>query len=166
MSMSFLSRRLQRFSREEDGLVMTEFLIMLPLLVWTFMALFIYWDAFRTINQAQKAAYAVSDLVSRQSEVDRDFIGGMKKVMEYLTNGKQVRMRISSVQWDETNDVVDLVRLAPAGADGARARQARDEEIEIAASTAMRPEQILGAVAELRVRVRLRADELADGGMR
>ncbi|MCB6178911.1 hypothetical protein LHP98_12315 [Rhodobacter sp. Har01] len=98
--MKFLARPLKRFSREEDGLVMTEFLIMLPLLVWTFMALFIYWDAFRTINQSQKAAYAVSDLVSRQSEVDRPFIGGMEKVMEYLTNGKSVRMRITSIQWD------------------------------------------------------------------
>lgn len=102
--MSFLTRSLRRFSREEDGLVMTEFLILLPLLVWTFMALFIYWDAFRTINQAQKAAYAVSDLISRQSEVDRPFLNGMQRVTEYLTNGAPVRLRVTSFQWDAANN--------------------------------------------------------------
>ncbi|MFZ1482823.1 MAG: pilus assembly protein, partial [Paracoccaceae bacterium] len=71
--MSALTRQIRRFRDQEDGLVMTEFLIMLPLLVWTFMALFIYWDAFRTINQAQKAAYSVSDVISRQSEIDTVF---------------------------------------------------------------------------------------------
>lgn len=104
-----LPRLLKRFSREEDGLVMTEFLLMLPILVWTFMAMFIYWDAFRTINQAQKAAYAVSDLISRQSEVDLDFIDGMETVMEYLTNGKPVKMRITSVQWDEDDEEYVIV---------------------------------------------------------
>ena len=44
--MNALTRQMRRFRDQEDGLVMTEFLIMLPLLVWTFMALFVYWDAF------------------------------------------------------------------------------------------------------------------------
>ncbi len=52
--MTAFRRHLRRFRDQEDGLVMTEFLIMLPLLVWTFMALFVYWDAFRTINQARR----------------------------------------------------------------------------------------------------------------
>jgi len=98
--MTPLRRQFRRFRDSEDGLVMTEFLILLPLLVWTFMALFIYWDAFRTINQAQKASFAVSDLISRQSEIDLDFVNGMETVMEYLTNGSPVRVRITSIEWD------------------------------------------------------------------
>lgn len=78
---------------------MTEFLIMLPLLVWTFMALFIYWDAFRTINQSQKASYAVSDLISRQGDIDTTFVSGMKNVMQYLTAEPDVKVRITSIQW-------------------------------------------------------------------
>ena len=78
--MKALSRQIRRFRDQEDGLVMTEFLIMLPLLIWTFMALFVYWDAFRTINQAQKATYSVSDVISRQSEIDTVFIDGMQTI--------------------------------------------------------------------------------------
>ena len=96
-----LKRRVTGFRDQEDGLVMTEFLILLPLLIWTFMALFVYWDAFRTINQSQKASFAVSDLLSRQSEVDTSFISGMKTVMQYLTGETDVRVRITSIQWLE-----------------------------------------------------------------
>lgn len=96
---------LRRFARDEDGLVMTEFLILLPLLIWTFMALVVYWDAYRTINAAQKASYAISDLVSRQSNIDRPFIRGMEKVMEGLLGTPNVvSMRITSLQWQENSD--------------------------------------------------------------
>jgi hypothetical protein len=100
--MNALTRQMRRFRDQEDGLVMTEFLIMLPLLVWTFMALFVYWDAFRTINQAQKAAYSISDLISRQSEIDPTFITGMQTVSEYLMNDSpDIELRITSVEYSE-----------------------------------------------------------------
>lgn len=103
--MNKLTFKLRRFRDQEDGLIMTEFLLMLPLLVWTFMALFIYWDAFRTINQAQKAAYSVADLISRQGEVTTNFIDGMQTVTEFLMEGApNVRVRITSVEYDKDED--------------------------------------------------------------
>lgn len=104
-SMKFLARKVRRFRSDEDGLVMTEFLIMLPLLVWTFMALFVYWDAFRTINQGQKAAYSVADVISRQREMNMTFVNGMQTVAEYLTQeAPNVRLRITAVVYDEDDD--------------------------------------------------------------
>ena len=102
--MRSLVSRIRQFSRREDGLVMTEFLILLPLLIWAFLALFVYWESFRAINMAQKANYAVSDLISRQSDIDMNFVNGMQKSMEYLTGGAPVRMRITSFQWDATKN--------------------------------------------------------------
>lgn len=100
--MKSLKRQLTRFRDQEDGLVMTEFLLMLPLLIWTFMALFIYWDAFRTINQAQKAAYSISDLMSRQSDVTPQFVDGMQALSTYLMNDSpDVKLRITSVEYDQ-----------------------------------------------------------------
>lgn len=106
-----MPKHLRRFRDEEDGLVMTEFLILLPLLLWAFMALVVYWDAFRTINAAQKASYAVSDLVSRQGEdIPRSFLTGMEDVMEYLTGTEgRVKMRITSLQWNETQQRMVLI---------------------------------------------------------
>lgn len=103
--MKSLAHRIRRFRDQEDGLVMTEFLIMLPLLIWGFIALFVYWDAFRTVNAAQKAAYSVSDLISRQNEVDTTFINGMQTVTEYLVaDSPGVRIRITSVKYKEDDD--------------------------------------------------------------
>lgn len=101
-----LFKPFRRFAKDEDGLVMTEFLILLPLLVWTFMALFIYWDAFRTINQAQKAAYSVSDLISRQGEdIPPGFIDGMQTVTEYLMNDSpNVSIRVTSFDYNAVTD--------------------------------------------------------------
>lgn len=114
--MTILKRQIRRFRDQEDGLVMTEFLIMLPLLIWTFMALFIYWDAFRTINQSQKASYAVSDLISRQSDINVSFIDGMKNVMQYLTGETDVKLRITSIQWKEPeNEYYVLFSRSPGG---------------------------------------------------
>lgn len=101
----FLKSRFRQFVRDENGLVMTEFLILLPLLIWAFMALVVYWDTFRTINEAQKASYAISDLMSRQSDVDTNFLRGMETMFDYLldhTDG--IEMRITSIEWDEDAD--------------------------------------------------------------
>lgn len=108
--MKSLAHRIRRFRDQEDGLVMTEFLIMLPLLIWGFIALFVYWDAFRTVNAAQKAAYSVSDLISRQNEVDTTFINGMQTVTEYLVaDSPGVRIRITSVKYREEDDTLHVL---------------------------------------------------------
>ena len=108
--MKSLAHRIRRFRDQEDGLVMTEFLIMLPLLIWGFIALFVYWDAFRTVNAAQKAAYSVSDLISRQNEVDTTFINGMQTVTEYLVaDSPGVRIRITSVKYKEDDDSLQVL---------------------------------------------------------
>lgn len=113
--MNALHRQIRRFRDQEDGLVMTEFLIMIPLLLWTFLALFVYWDAFRTINQAQKASYSIADLISRQSDVDANFINGTQTVTEYLMNGSSsVKIRITSVKYvAATNQMKRIFSRSP-----------------------------------------------------
>lgn len=97
-----LLHQLRRFRDQEDGLVLTEFLIILPLLIWVYTALFIYWDAFRTINQSQKGAYSIADVLSRQKEVDANYIAGMQTVMEYLVKDSyRVSIRVTSIKYDE-----------------------------------------------------------------
>lgn len=95
-----LKHRFATFLRDEDGLILAEGLIMLPLLIWALVAMFIYWDVFRTINVTQKAAYSVADLLSRQRDtIPTDFANGLQKVIEFLTpGGHPVKMRITSFE--------------------------------------------------------------------
>ena len=98
--MRALKHRFATFLRDEDGLILVEGLIMLPLLIWALVAMFIYWDVFRTINVTQKAAYSVADLLSRQRDtIPTSFANGLQKVVDFLTpGGHPVRMRITSFE--------------------------------------------------------------------
>lgn len=95
-----LKQRFVTFLRQEDGLVLVEGLLMMPLVIWALVAMFIYWDVFRTINVTQKAAYSIADLLSRQrADITPAFADGLQKVVDFLTpGGHPVAVRITSFQ--------------------------------------------------------------------
>ena len=95
-----LKQRFGTFLRDEDGLILAEGLLMLPLVIWALVAMFIYWDVFRTINVTQKAAYGIADLLSRQkADITPTFADGLQKVVNFLTpGGHPVKMRITSLE--------------------------------------------------------------------
>lgn len=95
-----LKHRFVSFLHDEDGLILVEGLIMLPLLIWALVAMFIYWDVFRTINVTQKAAYSVADLLSRQRDtIPLAFANGLQNVLDFLTpGGHPVKLRITSIE--------------------------------------------------------------------
>lgn len=95
-----LKHRFTTFLRNEDGLVLAEALFMMPLLIWGLVAMFIYWDVFKTINMTQKAAYSIADLLSRQrNTIPLAYANGLQNIMTFLTpNGHPVMMRITSLE--------------------------------------------------------------------
>jgi len=102
----------RRFLRDERGGVLLEFLLFLPLLIWTMVAMVVFWDVFRTINTAQKAAYSVSDLISRQEDnLSNAFVNGMQDIFNYLMLGaaQDSRLRITSLFYDEPTDSYKLI---------------------------------------------------------
>jgi Flp pilus assembly protein TadG len=115
------------FLRDERGVLLAETLLLLPILIWGFLALFVYWDVFRTINVTQKAAYSISDLLSRQVVVNTQFIDGLQNVLTFLTPATAPsRMRITSIEmsegsnvqavWDGDDSYVLLFSRSPGGA--------------------------------------------------
>lgn len=95
-------RHFGTFARDERGVVLVEFLLLLPMMIWAFIALVVYWDVFRTINVSQKAAYAIADLLSRQVIVKQTFLDGMDDILAFLTPGAvSSQIRITSMRWDE-----------------------------------------------------------------
>lgn len=98
------STRIRRFGRSETGSVMAETVIVLPILLWSFLALFVYWDSFRSMNTVQKAAYTISDTISREMIVlPTSYFDGLRNVMDVMIDSDQdVRMRITSFTYDES----------------------------------------------------------------
>jgi hypothetical protein len=108
--MTRLRASLRAFGRDESGVMLAEFLILIPILIWGFIALVVYWDVFRTINANQKAAYSISDLLSRQEVVTEQFATtGLFEVMKFLVpGGREPRIRITSFEFDERDPEANL----------------------------------------------------------
>lgn len=93
---------LRRFRRDESGLISTETLLVTPLLLWVFLAMFVYWDAFRAQNTSIKASYTIADMISRENApINNAFINGMHSVFRYIVDTDQITwIRVSSVQYN------------------------------------------------------------------
>ena len=103
--MKSLRTMFRRFGRDESGVVMAEAIIVLPFMLWSYLALFVYWDAFRAVNTSQKAAYTISDMISREMvPLPTNYVTGMRNVVRYLIDSDQsVKVRVTSVTWSDTN---------------------------------------------------------------
>ncbi len=103
--LSMLRMPVRAFGRDEGGTVVAEAVIVLPLFLWAYIALFVYWDTFRSMNTVQKAAFTVSDMISReQTGVSPAYIDGVDDVVEYLIDENQdARLRVTQVYWNEDN---------------------------------------------------------------
>ncbi|MCJ8333943.1 MAG: pilus assembly protein [Epibacterium sp.] len=100
-----LRSALDRFRRDEAGSVAIESAFYLPLLLAMFAAIFTLYDAFRQESISIKAAYTISDLVSRETAtLDDVYMDNMYLLTQAMTRDtRDVSMRISAVYWDEAN---------------------------------------------------------------
>ncbi len=98
--------KLRKFWRSESGVMVAEAVIVLPLLIWAYMALFVYWDAFRSVNTSQKAAYVISDTISREQQtLPANYVTGMRDLMRFLMKSDGgVRIRVSVITWSQQNN--------------------------------------------------------------
>ena len=101
---TFIRKKLSgsHFARAEEGAIAIETMIMMPLMFWTFMALFSTFDTYRQYAIHQKAAYTISDMLSRETmPIDNDYIDGTHKIFDALTRTVQdSKIRVTVVRYD------------------------------------------------------------------
>jgi len=97
-----LTHLLRRFWKDDRAAIAMETVLITPLLVWTFVGSFIFFDAFRTYNSSIKATYAVADVLSRQlNTVFAYDIEGMTQIFEHLVrNNGDARLRATQINYD------------------------------------------------------------------
>lgn len=79
---------MRRFFDEEDASLSVELVLILPLLLWGFLTVITIFDVFRARTLALKGNYAISDLLSRETQsINSSYLAGIDSVFSYLTQG-------------------------------------------------------------------------------
>lgn len=101
-----LAHFFRRNLRDERGSFSVEAILMFPLLVWAFMAMYVFFEGLRESNINLKATYTISDLLSRETDdIDQTYLDGMNQVYAWLSrSATPVSMRVTVVRFDETAD--------------------------------------------------------------
>ncbi len=102
----FLINKIIGFRRKDDGNVSVEFVIYMPVLIFIFMFIYSFFDIYRQESIGVKAAYTVSDVISRETqELNEDYIDSMYNVAKLMVrSGSNLSMRITIVRWDAATD--------------------------------------------------------------
>ncbi len=92
---------MKKFLKNENGVLITEFMVILPVLLLWFMALIVFYDAFHKWMKFTTATYTISDLLSRQTIVEDSFIQSLDGLFDTISNSKSkddTWLRVTSVQ--------------------------------------------------------------------
>lgn len=106
MSDHRIARFLKRFGQDTSGAVTIEFVLIMPFLFWAFMASYVYFDGYRQSATNLKAAFTISDLISRETDpINDEYIDSMHNLLELMTRStSRIELRISVLRWDEDDD--------------------------------------------------------------
>ena len=91
--------------------------LIFPMLTWCYLAGFVWFDAFRMQSVNDKTAYALGDIVSRETDmIAPDFIDSLVRLHRGMTFAKTpTRLRVSTVRWDEDTSSYAVVWTQPRG---------------------------------------------------
>ena len=83
-----MRRRALPFACDESGSLSVETVVVLPALLFTLMAIYVFWDGYSTSTRSLTATHTVADLVSRERGVlDQPYLDGMRRMFDALTTG-------------------------------------------------------------------------------
>ncbi len=137
-----LQNYLRNFARDARGSVAIETAIIVPVLLWAMIAMWIFFDAYKTRSEVEKAAWVIGDMISRETNaIDDDYLDGAKNLFDLLSDSdspaglrvsvimysgafEQYQLEWSKVRGDigalEGSNMTDLADDLPGMADGER----------------------------------------------
>lgn len=94
---------LRRFARQDDGSVSLEALILMPVILWVWAAMFSIFETYEEYSLNQKAAFTIGDMISRETlPIDGDYLDGAHDLLDYITQSQgPSTLRVSSLQYDK-----------------------------------------------------------------
>lgn len=102
-----LRTQLRRFREREDGAITIEAMLILPMLLWSMLASYTFYDGYRQGSRNIKAAYAVADVLSRERNmIDSAYMNTMLELMDRMVSTRApVSLRIAYLNYNAEDDV-------------------------------------------------------------
>lgn len=99
------------FGKDDRGNVAIETVILIPVLIWGYLAMFTIFDSYRQYTTQQKAAYTISDLISRQATpLDAGFIDGTHSLFQVLSRTVvEPGLRVTVVKYDLVEEEYQVI---------------------------------------------------------
>ncbi|OCX66627.1 hypothetical protein BFP70_00190 [Thioclava sp. SK-1] len=95
---SFRIRSFKALRDDESGSAAIEGVMGALLLLGWYVVAFQFWDAFRTRSTVTKAAYTISDMISRENnEIGPEYIHGLRKVFNYVSDARDAEQTVIRV---------------------------------------------------------------------
>jgi len=109
--LSWIKTRLQAFRDDTRGDMAVEAIIMMPVLLWSYFAIYAFFDAYRTKSEIQKAAFTIGDMLSRETgAITPTYIENTHKLFDFLTNSGDLdtAIRISAIKYDADDEEYEV----------------------------------------------------------
>ncbi len=99
---SIKSFGMRKFARQDEGSVSIEAMILMPMVIWVFAAMFSIFDTYKEYSLSQKAAYTIGDMISRETvPIDTEYLDGAQDLLDYITNSQdQSALRVTSLKYN------------------------------------------------------------------
>ncbi|MFY0597487.1 MAG: hypothetical protein JXQ85_13730 [Cognatishimia sp.] len=100
--LQFTKKRLKHFAQNLSGTVSVEAIIMLPILLWLVAAMAVFVDVFRTKSAMDKAAFTISDVLSRETNaITPEYLTNVRTLFEELAGleDDSASVRVSLLEW-------------------------------------------------------------------
>ncbi len=110
MPMTRFLKRVSSLRKDTSGTVAVETVIIFPCLLFCLFAMMNIFDAYRAKSTTEKAAFAVSDMLSREtSAVNSDYIDGIHAVLEEMSTVRSGHsLTVSHVYWSIVSNDYEL----------------------------------------------------------
>ncbi|UZD91739.1 TadE/TadG family type IV pilus assembly protein [Cognatishimia activa] len=107
-SMKIALSRLKAFKDNVSGSVSVEAIVTLPILLWVVAAMAVYLDVFRTKSAMDKAAFTISDALSRETNAISP---------DYLQNSRTLFEELAGLETDSASLRVSVISRSSAASD-------------------------------------------------
>ena len=105
-----IKRLFRKSMRDERGSFSIEAILMFPMLIWAFMAMYVFFEGLRETNINLKATYTVADVLSREDTlITETYLSNMNVIYQWLARSNATpQLRVSVVKWDEATESHEL----------------------------------------------------------